>query len=133
MSIIVRQQAIISYTPHWIKLSRSVTSPTPVPLPHNTQHSQKRDIQAPGENRICSPRFWRSQTHDIDREGTGISMALNIIIIVGYRKIPQPDINELQKRATLGTEHLLLKVLVYSTKCLCWEFAFYVPYIVTTE
>ena len=106
-SMIVRQQPIVSYTPHWINLSRSVTSPTPVPLPDNTQLSQLRDIQVPGENRICSPRYWRPQIHDFDREGTGISMAVNIINIIVYRKIPQHDINELQKTATLGTENLL--------------------------
>jgi len=55
--MIVRQQAIVSYTPHWIKLPRSVTSPTPVPLPDKTQLSQERDIQVPGEIRICSPRY----------------------------------------------------------------------------
>ena len=36
-SMIVGQQAIVSYTPHWTKLSRSVTSPTPVLLPDKTQ------------------------------------------------------------------------------------------------
>jgi len=60
-------------------------------------------------------------------------MAVSIIIIIVYRKIPQHDINELQKTATLGTEYLVRKVLVYCTKCLCWEKALNVPYIVTTE
>jgi hypothetical protein len=41
--MIVRQQAIVSYTPHWIKLSRRVTRPTQVPLPDNT-NTHKREI-----------------------------------------------------------------------------------------
>jgi len=60
-------------------------------------------------------------------------MAVNIILIIGYRKIPQHDINERQETATLGTENLVRKVLVYCKKCLCWEIALYVPYIVTKE
>ena len=111
-SMILRQQAIVSYTPHWIKLSRNVTSTKPVTLPDKTQLLQERDIQVPGEIRICSPRYWRPLTHDLDREGTGISMAVSIIIIMVYRYIQQHDINELQKTATLGTEYLVRKVLV---------------------
>ena len=132
-SMIVRQQAIVSYTPHWIKLSRNVSSPTPVPLPDNTQLSQEGDNQVSGEIRICSHRYWRQQTHDLDREGTGISIAVNIIIIIVYWKIPQHDINELQKTATLGSEYLVREVLVYCTKCLCWKEVLYVPYILTIE
>ena len=107
MSMIVRQQAIVPYTPHWIKLSSSVTSPTQVPLPDNTQHSKERDIHFPGEIRICSPSKCRPQTHDLGREGTGIIISVNIEIIIGYRKIPQHDINEIEKKAKLGTEHLM--------------------------
>jgi len=69
-------------------------------------------MHAPGEIRICSPSKCRPQTHELDREGTGISIAVNIKIIIGYRKIPQHDINVRQETATLGTEHLLRKVLV---------------------
>ena len=110
-----------SHTSHSKKLCRCVTSPTQVPLPDNTQHSQERDIHVPGEIRICSPSNWRPQTQDIHRESTGIIIAINIIIIIGYRKIRQHDINELQKTDTLGTETLLQKVLFYSTKVLWWE------------
>ena len=62
-----------------------------------------------------------------------MSKAVNITIIIVYRKIPQHDINELQRTAKLGTEHLLLKVLVYCTKGLWWEIALNVKYIVTTQ
>ena len=88
-SMIVRRQAIVSYTPHWLKLSRSVTSPTQVSLPDKTQHSQGRDIHVPGEIRICNPSKWRPQTHYSDREGNEISKAVNIIIIIVYRYISE--------------------------------------------
>ena len=116
-----------SHTPHSKMLCRSVTSPTQVPLPYNTQHSQERDIHAPADEiRICSPSKWRPKTQDLHRESTGIIIAINIIIIIGYRKIRQHDINELQKTDTLGTETLLQKVLVYCTKVLWWEIALFV-------
>ena len=131
-SVIVRRQAIFSYTRQSIKLSSSVTSPTQVPLPDNKK-TQKGDIHVPAEIRICSPCKRRPQTHDLERKCTGFSIPLNIIIIIGYRKIPQHDINKQQKTATLVAEHLLRKVLVYCTKCLWREIAFYVTYIVTSE
>ena len=131
--LIIETSKSVSHTPHSMKLSRRVTSPTKEPQPDNTQHSQERDIHVPGEIRNCSPSKWRPQTHDLEREGPGMSKAVNITIIIVYRKIPQHDINELQRTAKLGTEHLLLKVLVYCTKGLWWEIALNVKYIVTTQ
>ena len=105
-SMIVRQQAIISYTPHWIKLSRNVPARRRY-LYLTTHNTHKGDIHVPVEIRICSPSKCRPQTHDIGREGTGISISVNIEIVIGYRKIRQHDINETQKKAKLGNEHLL--------------------------
>ena len=131
-SMIVRRQAIFSYTRQSIKLSSNVTGQTQVPLP-DTKEDSKKWHPCPAEIRICSPSKWRPQTHDLERECTGFSIAVNIIIIIGYRKIPQHDINKQQKTATLVAEHLLRNVLVYCTKCLWREIAFYVPYILTSE
>jgi len=78
-----------SHTPHSKKLSRCVSSPTQVPLPDNTQQSQERDIHVPSGVRIFSPSKLRPQNHDLDRESTGIIIAINIIIIIRSRKIPQ--------------------------------------------
>jgi len=60
---------------------------------------------SPGRFEPAVPASERPQTHDLDRAVTGISISVDIIIIIGYQKIPQHDINELQKTATLGTVH----------------------------
>ena len=51
------------------------------------------------------PASERPQTHDLNRGATGISISVDIRIIIGYQKIPQHIINELHKTATLGTAH----------------------------
>jgi hypothetical protein len=88
---------------------------------------------SPARFETAVPASERPQTHDLDRGATGISISVDIRIIIGYQKIPQHIINELHKTATLGTAHILREVLMYSTKCVSWETALHMPYIVTTE
>jgi len=60
---------------------------------------------SPGRFEPVVPASVRPQTHDLDHAATGISISVDFIIIIGYQKIPQHDMNELQKTATLGTAH----------------------------
>ena len=60
---------------------------------------------SPGRFEPAVPASEQPQTHDLDRAATGISISVAMIIIIGYQKIPQHDMNELQKTATLGTAH----------------------------
>jgi hypothetical protein len=50
--------------------SRRVISPTQRPLPDNTQHSQKTDINAPARFEPAIPKIERPQTHALDRAAT---------------------------------------------------------------
>jgi hypothetical protein len=52
------------------------------------------------------------QTHDLERVVTGIKISVDIRIITGYQNIPQHDIKELHKPATLGTAQVLRNVLM---------------------
>jgi len=57
-----------SDTPHWEDSSERVIGPTQKTLPVNTQHSQERDIQAPGGIRTHNP----SNRAALDGAATGI-------------------------------------------------------------
>jgi len=63
--MIVRRQAIVSYTPHSIKLSRRLTSPTHVPLPDNTHKREASMSPVRFETAVPASEGRRHTTYNV--------------------------------------------------------------------